>query len=298
MDVQNREVRDITAEEYHATLDVSSGGVRAFATEGAWSYHAKYVAKSLVSPDSDARRMGRAFHLAMSDPDGWGDFFRVLPTTLQTGDCLDRTQAEWNERSKEPLAVGTKLNLRSPAHRFYRDLLIADAAENGYEFITEDELTPLLEMGRSISENPAVIELLESADTQFEVPTFATCSATGLGVKAMPDVQAASFLIDWKTTRQYTREGFLKDAFNFGYQYQAAWYLDVTGRDRFYIVSVRNKPPYESMVYLVPENEIEQARSTNRNTMEAIKLCFDFEDWHTQGWGSISDLTRDYRYSN
>lgn len=298
MKVRDRETREITADEYHATTHVSSGGVRCFATEGAWSYYCRYVDRSVQSPDCDARRLGRAFHLAMSDPENWGLFFRVLPSELKDGPELDQIASEFGAKSSTPLTAGTPLNLRSPAHRAYKQLLIDRAAEDGAEFVDETEFDHLMSMGGSIANNPAIAELISSSALQYEVPTFAIDDSTSFGVKAMPDVQAVDFLLDWKTTRQHTREGFLKDAYNFGYQYQAAWYTDVCGIDRFLIASVRNKAPYESMLYEVPERELTRARQTNSQTMEAMALCRDFGDWHTEGWGEISDMTRDIRYAN
>lgn len=47
--------------------------------------------------------------------------------------------------------------------------------------------------------------------------------------------------IDYKTTSCTSKESFIKSIFHFGYDMQAAWYMDLTGTNRHWIIGISKK---------------------------------------------------------
>jgi len=295
MNVTERSVKDITIDEYHAAVAISSGGIRCFVKDGPPTYYERYVARTMVSPDSDAKRNGRALHLFCQWPDTWDEHLAVVPSRLRDDDILAQVREEYGKkRSSVSLDPGTEINLRSPAHRAYKEAYVAKAEANGKEFVSEEELGTLKRQFDSIWENPAARKYLE-AGAKTEVPHFGVEQATGMAVKALCDIDMApEVIVDFKTTRMSTSDMFVRDAIDKGYPFQAAWYLDVIGAAKFVIISVRNAPPYESMVYRVPEHRIDQARRSNDSVLSQIAACHATDSWHSLGYGQEIDLEYEF----
>lgn len=294
----DRQVLDILPHEYHERPEISHSGIKCFAKEGPLMFHARYVARTVQAPDSGAKRLGRVFHLAMSDPKSWVDFVEIRPDTLGDDEDLYMVAADWAEGdSKAPLTPGSPISNRYPAHREYLERRRQRAEREGKEFISEEELIKVTHMVASVYENPAALEYVGKGGL-VEKACIAKDRQTGLGLRALVDLWLDDIVVDFKTTRHTTANGFVNEALNkWSYNYQAEWYLRVTGARSFKIISVRNDPPFESMVYTVPRTIILATREANDYHLQALKECFETDSWHSLYWGSELDLGTGERYA-
>jgi hypothetical protein len=292
---------NITPTEYHDLPGISSGGIRCFAKEGPLMYHSRYVLKENQPADSSAKRLGRAFHLAMSDPSDWYKEFCVVPPVLEDDEQLAAIRSSWNGRhTKACLEVGTEVDMRTGPHREYIELKRQDASAHGREWITRNELDKQAHMINSITESAAAMEYVGIADAKTEAACVNIDKATGMEIKALGDVvlPATRTIVDFKATRQTTANGFIRDALKkYSYQYQGEWYTRVFEYDSFVIISVRNEPPYEAMVYRIPPEVMTEVRERNDFHLDALWGCYDQDSWHSLGWGGELDLSDEKRYA-
>lgn len=282
------ETLDLSIDEYHARPEISSGMIRCFATDGPWVCYHQYVTRETERDDSGSKCLGRVFHMAMEDPDTVDDRVMYMPQFVPS---------EWGELSSAEKKQGNGKQIPFQAkysrHRKYRAEFIAKANAKGMEVLEHDKAMSIAEMVRSVWENPACRDYLGSGPETHEVACISRDAATKLKIRALADILLDDTIVDFKTTRMSTQRAFIMEARKRGYHYQAAHYLNVTGRKRFVIITVRNLPPYESMVYSVPEHVIKDAHESNSDIMWAIKNCIETESWHSLGWGSEVPLDYD-----
>jgi len=206
----------------------------------------------------------------MQDPDRWLDGFVLLPQFV----------------------LGEELNRRKPSHREFLAKMEFDAFATGKDFISEEDLEPLRLMVDSVYNNPATRPYVGHG-FPVELAGWGKHLETGLSVRGLADVYdaASSTIIDFKTTRHSTANEFIRDALQKGYDYQGAHYLDVFDCKNFIIIAIRNSPPFEAMVYRVPQHRIDKAKRKNEAVIRSIAACFEFNDWHSLQWGQEVELS-------
>ena len=260
--------------DYRQSAGISSSMIRSYALEGPWLCYHRYVAKDMEPLDSDAKRLGRAFHLAMAWPDGWKDKVRLLPGEVG----------------------GEDLNLRKPAHREWKRRHEEDARLHGLELIGNGEWQQLQGMIESVYANPAAAQFV-GRGAMVETAGFAQYGASSgdsVRVKALADLLIDDVVVDFETTRHALARDFRRDAYYKGYNFQAAHYLDVFQRSQFVIITVRSEYPYESNCYQFSADKLVRARKSNAYTLDRIadnmRLGVDAASWHSDGWGDVTCL--------
>lgn len=105
-----------------------------------------------------------------------------------------------------------------------------------------------------------------------------------------------AYAFDLKTASDASPEGFAKACWEFGYDIQAAFYMDVLnflGRDvkNFGFIVVENKPPHLVKIhYLLRESQIiRRARQKYEDWMMSYSNCVKLNDWpgYTASWSEI-----------
>lgn len=114
---------------------------------------------------------------------------------------------------------------------------------------------------------------------------------TGLRCKIRPDyLRDDDIVIDIKSTQNGSPEGFLREIKRWGYNYQAAFYLQgvnsayaaagVKRRARtFIIIAVENFPPHEVATYMIPEEIITEAQMQINANLERYAECLEADTW-------------------
>ena len=269
-----KDLLSISPREYFELPYISNTALKDFRNQGSWSYYHRYVAQSLPPTEqSDSMRLGSALHSIMAKDSDSSMHLAVMP--------------EWiDEGGVQP----EQLNLRKKAHREFKTKFTDDNKDK--IILTPKEMQKVVGMRESVWENPAIRPYLERL-TSERSEVVATNRINGVTCKAMCDADFSDegLIIDFKTTRQHLGREFAKDAiWKYGYQYQAAHYCDVFEAKRFIFVAIRNFPPYETIVFELPEDFIGQARLLNHQTIDRIKWCTAMDEWHTDGWGEIISL--------
>lgn len=92
-------------------------------------------------------------------------------------------------------------------------------------------------------------------------------------------------IVDLKTTRCAHWRKFERDFADYGYDQQAAWYVDGLtqllgeGETLFFVVAVEKTPPHCTVVYQVPVEVIEAGRTKNKAAMEMLRQCCESNEW-------------------
>ena len=148
--------------------------------------------------------------------------------------------------------------------------------------VSPSDASKVFQMYKSAMDNTHVRGIVEQ-EAQREVVGIGNIA--GVPVKGMADVWLEGHaLVDYKTTSRHTPEDFIQDVFRFRYHWQAAFYCELLGESKFYIVAVRNFEPYETMLYEIPQHLIESAKVANKQALDDIAWCRAIDNWHSPGW--------------
>lgn len=313
---ENREWLDISAAEYHALDAISSGGLRMYEKVSPLEYYVTYVSRTKKSPGTTATKLGTAFHAAMEDPSAWEDAYRVISDTLDDEAICDvvNVSLDASGSGSKRANVGDTLNRRLPAHKMYEENLAADAAAQGQELITHDQLEIIRRQVDAVYDSPACRDYVGRKTSSNVEMACVYNTDLSKPAKALCDLVLPECIVDFKTTKALNPHQFLRDALdNHGYQYQAAHYLYVTGFTEFRFITVtseavmRSGSPCEANVWFVPDYELERAKVKNLQTMRTICDHFSHDDeyppqldsqgvpfhWHNEGYGAMDPLPMD-----
>lgn len=155
---------------------------------------------------------------------------------------------------------------------------------NGQTILKPDDRNKILGMGISVRQHPRYGDIMRNA--RIELTLVAKHEATGLIRKARPDaVPSGNSLVDYKSTKDASPEGFGKEVWNYEYGEQAAYYLDVWNalnerkKTEFLIFACENEPPYMCAVYSVPHELIEYCRKINNARLYTLASCIKTNSW-------------------
>lgn len=295
-----RQWLNLSAAEYHALDALGSSAIKCFAVDGQLEFYARYIAKTKERKETDAMRLGRAFHAAMEDENGWEKRYARIPTSIEDDEFVEAINGARDPKSKaEPLVVGVPIYPKFPTHREYVEAHRLRAERLGLDWMNDDEIEIVHRQIQSAYANPAIRELLEN---KSQLNVEATCIAqhsSGLKIKALCDMVLPAGIIDFKTTSQPNNRSFLWDAFKKRhYDYQAGLYRLVTGKERFWFISIKGEPEYEANLFEVPPRLLEQRQADIDNSLNLIAQtmrmsALDEKDesgippsWHSEGWGT------------
>jgi len=205
--------------------------------------HLKSVLHAITKEftQSEAMAVGSAVHSLVLEPETFTNEYAVSPK------CDRRTK------------IGKAV---------YADFL---ADSEGKTVLSEASLYDVKGMATAVMEHPIASRVLTGGRSEYSY--FSVDKETGIEKKCRPDYENGGALIDLKSTRDASFEGFAKQMGDLGYLIQAAWYLDVyneaTGEDlkEFFIVAVENFSPYAVAVYKIDEMQIEVGRKQYRKAL-------------------------------
>jgi len=224
-------------EFYHSIEGLSSTGIRLIDDCPA-KYEHRYLSDN-KQDETQAMLIGSALHCKVLTPEIFPLQFAVSP--------------KFDGRTKEGKASKA-----------------AFAAENeGKDVITEDDFTLISNIAKSISEHPAAQNIL-SLGGHSEESFFweEAIGDTSVLCKCRPDLRIPShgILVDVKTTSKgASADAFSRTIHNFGYHFQAAYYLRgvsvITGDqyDDFIFIAVETEAPYLVAVYQLDREVISLA---------------------------------------
>lgn len=150
-----------------------------------------------------------------------------------------------------------------------------------------DDYEKCVEMMNALDTNKQALSLLANADER-EASIFWSDESTGTPCKGRIDA-IGDYLIDIKTTEDASYYGFMRSIRTYGYDVQAAFYVDgyfqATGKSKgFVFIAIEKKPPYAIGVYQLDEIGMSGGYQRYCKGLEVMKKC-QAEDY----WPSYTD---------
>lgn len=199
--------------------------------------------------DTPAMKLGRAVHSRFLTPDQFDDEFAVAP------DC--------DRRTKEGKAIWAEL------------------MESGKEVISTEDWTTIQGMQ---AEFP--FGMLHNAHT--ELPLIWTDSETGVMCKGRLDAITDDYVIDYKTTSDASTNGFVNEAIRYGYDLQAAMYLEAARENGykpkgFIFIAQEKTAPYLVNILHAGDAFLDRGVWIMRDLLTKYKKCKAENYWPGYG---------------
>ncbi len=183
----------------------------------------------------------------------------------------------------EPETCEDAFHVRPEGMKFStKDGIAWKAAHDDRPIITADQQSAIKGMRESVLAHPLARKFIERS--QREQNVFS--DDDGVRLKARLDLlpDSGNALADLKTCEDANDIEFAKHIDNYGYHYQAAFYLDVcklAGRDfsQWLFVAVEKNPPYCCAVYNLDPMAIEFGRRLYRRDLQVYRNCLESGQW-------------------
>lgn len=212
-------------------------------------------AKKTPGKDTPARRKGRLGHLAVLER----DLFR-------------KSIAVWEGGRKQGKAFDA-----------------FEEANAGREVLSQKELDEINLMAAMVRTDPAAKKYLTGGSAEV--------TATWTRDVKLPDGSAtvavkckgrldyvAQAVVDLKTTRDASPDGFAREVWRYGYHTQAAWYVDgyaaATGRELpAVLIAVESEAPHVVAVYRIPDDILQMGREHYESLLARYAECSRENRW-------------------
>lgn len=241
---------DLTNAEYHASPAISKSGLDLIRKAPAlYAYR-----RENPTEQTPAMRLGTLTHTAVLEPHLFG------PSVIVRPEGIDR---------------------RTSAGK--ADWAAFEIMAEGREILTVEEEAKLCQIQQAVHNHPAAAKALAGSLT-IEQSIF--WDADGIACRCRPDaVTAKGVIVDLKTTRDASPEGFAKSIAQYRYHVQAAYYSD--GYEAafgeaprgFVFIAVETEPPYLVAVYVASEAMTQRGRVDYQTDLDTFRRCQDAGTW-------------------
>jgi exodeoxyribonuclease VIII len=143
--------------------------------------------------------------------------------------------------------------------------------------VSRDDFQTVFECLSALQRHPIAGPLISEALTNNDTEV----SAFGKATKARFDGLASGYVIDLKTTSDASPERFARSCVTFGYNAQAAHYLDVAREvgvragglhvERFVLIAVETQAPYSVACYTLSRDFLDSGRIQNFLALQKIE---------------------------
>jgi len=250
----------ITNEAYHA--DPALGSSRARQLLGSCPLKVKHSMK-FPTPSTPALLNGGMIHSAVLEP--------------------NLTDTEYGCKPAEIDGNSSRTNAYKEAFAEMED------ANPGKRWLPPSDYVMCMDVAASVLQHPMAKNLLYDASSLIEHTGF--FDIEGTPCKVRPDLynKDSGIVLDLKTTMDASEKGFAKSVRQFGYVFQAAFYMTALRQmgerpKQFVFLVVEKSEPYATACYTIDNNDIE--REVPR-VLEAIKIYG--ECLRTDVWPGYSD---------
>jgi len=178
-----------------------------------------------------------------------------------------RPRADVDGRTKEGKAV--------------RDWEASLAAQQGIQFVSRSDYDAAVSIASAVRTHLGASALIAGGMAEAAGICDGFCD---VNVRIKPDYRTDKYIVDLKTTTDARPDAFVRSVVNFGYEVQAAFYVDVAqaidGLKRdFYWVAVEKDAPYAVAVYKASDEMLERGRQQYRKAIDLYKECASLDLW-------------------
>lgn len=257
--------------EYHFERDdMSSSALKVISKKSAAHYYYQFL-----DPEYKAERLQQKRDVMSGK--------NTKKAHLRFGDCFHKLLLEPKEFEKKVvLWSGLPRNKKEGKDEFNK---IMENFEDGMLTMTEAEHKSAQEMAESVLSLSTARDFIH-ADGDAEASLFWHDETYGIDCKARVDyLTHDGFLIDLKTAQNSDHEGFRKDAYNFGYYIQAAWYMRgyeaVFGKKPkgFCFIAIEKEKPYVAGTYYATDDELMLGHYDIERALEEYSLSKKSGSW-------------------
>lgn len=260
----NRIVKNLPNAEYHAGNEISHSGIVQLLKSPEHYQNYKHGSHEPTT----AMEFGTAFHAYILEPEVFAAQFVLAPKFDRRTKDGKEAAARWDEEN-----VG-----KSP--------------------LTIEQVEALSAMKESVFNHFGAAKMLSQGEA--ETSLFWTDKYSGLPCRIRPDWKFGGGIADLKSCISASKADFTKAVANFGYDIQAAFYIDgmkeVTGETvDFFFVAVEKNAPYSTACYKASQEMIEVGRAKYRGALELLKWCQEnnsFPGYQPSGEIESIDLPR------
>ena len=215
----------------------------------------KYYKDNPTSP-TPSLIFGQLFHKLALQPETFSDEFAVMPN-------VDR-------RTKEGKSIWSDF----------------EKTAEGKIIVSASDYQKASEMCISLKNTPYVSKLLSG---KREKEFFWEDDLTGEPCKCRADciteIKTNNIIVDLKSTTDATTEHFMKDAINYGYDFQSGMYSDgiekSTGKKHLFVfIVVEKEPPYAVNILQADELFIKRGYDIFRELIGIYHDCKATNDWY------------------
>lgn len=258
-------VPDITNEDYHNSLGLSSTKIKDILESTPEKYMAEWAEPSLPKR---CFIFGNAFHTKILESKEFDKrYLTTAPDIPKRNTKEGKTVYEqWTADNLDKLM--TLYKGKMDPKQWATEYL--EWKYPGKIHLLEDEVEMLKQMQIANAENPRCIEIL--SDGQAELTYRAKCKETGFDKKCRPDwikVGDKILVYDWKSCENASFFAFGKDVAKFGYHISGAWYVDIIAEAHnvprenveFLWVACEKKAPYGIAFWRMDEQSYDAGKT-------------------------------------
>ena len=241
---------DLTNAEYHASPAISKSGLDLIRRAPAlYGYR-----RENPQEQTPAMRLGSLTHTVVLEPEVFAHSVIVRPEGIDRRTSAGK--ADWAE---------------------------FEIQAEGKEIITNEEGAKLAAIRDAVRSHPAAAKALAGSPT-IEQSIF--WEVDGIACRCRPDaVTEKGVIVDLKTTRDASPEGFAKSIQAYRYHVQAAFYSDgyraASGEAPrgFVFVAVETEAPYLVAVYVASEAMTQRGRVDYQTDLDTFRRCQESGTW-------------------
>jgi hypothetical protein len=225
-----------------------------FSTLKAFAKSPKRYRHGLITPpeDTDPKKLGRVVHIAAFEPERFRNAIAVWDGGTRRGKDWDRFKA----------------------------------SNEGRELLTVNEYEKCMAIQAAVRADATAMNYLQNGRGEVSLLWTANANETGeeIACKGRIDFDSQTALVDLKTTKDVTREGFGRQVVTLDYHSQFAWYSDgyfksAGIRKPYVIVAVENEAPHDVVVYRVPEIALRLGRERYDRWLDQLAFCRAHNTW-------------------
>lgn len=231
----------------------------------------KHYRYAIAHPkESAALRLGTAAHVAVLEPERFSSQFAIWTRSSEnTGNLCPRNGKYWDAFQSENVG---------------RDIISIDDAEQA------------MAMQAAVRGDAEAIRFLELGDPEVTLQwTIRTRRCKGRA-DWLTTIDGRPWIVGLKTARDPRHFVFGNQAARLGYHLQWAYYFDgydlITGRQAGMVeIVVESSPPYDVVVYEIPDDIIQQGRDEYMVLLEQLEDCEASNTWLGSAGGLMQRLS-------
>jgi exodeoxyribonuclease VIII len=221
--------------------------------------HYWHLVHDTPKTDTAAMKFGRAAHSRILTPEMFKKDYTVAP--------------EVDRRTKEGKRIWAEL----------------EGSE--WEVISSADCETIEGMAKELERTLKELGLWETfSGAVKETPIVWIDGETGVKCKGRLDAISGGTVIDYKTTSNASPDSFTKEALRYGYDLQAAMYLEGSGADSFVFIAQEKTFPYAVNVIRAGEAFLDRGRWMMRDLLTRWKECNEKGIWPGYNEKGVNEL--------